>query len=833
MATQVVQQERVTTGEREQMQSERALQLQCWARQRLVRRRASGQRKYNAAVKLQGRARVRDAQKEAGARRKIIIVRAIVRMQAIYRKQKARRAMVAYAEEKGVLLAMPGTVGGQSGWYEYTEEGEEMIAKFDVGCETGQWMLLEGPMKRRLWRTANKIKRRQNAKIAHHRVRRLSQASMTVVRVFSNFKAACRRKGQRQMAARLALLHSQGHALVATTAGGDGGGAVATGGDEQHPLFTPMEGTIDGEGGWYAFHIDHVIDDGAGAGTVGTADVDCQRCGCVHCFCPAGEDDGAVVAGAGGAAADDSTKLVAKFRIRYCDEAELRRRVQKVRESESTRKEGTIDGEGTEQEEEAKEEEDEYGNEEWEDDEYEAKKKDSGTAESGERGEVGDKVGREAMERMQDAILERIRPVLLELDLPNMQIHIQERIKFAAGTADIKDDETVGELAKVCATMEEVMRQEEGQEGLLKEEQTVHLRVESHVRSTKNIENGWRLSTERAQAVCARVSALAAAPLTTVILHPVGCGASKPLSSSSESRRVEIYVMTDDEVAAELLGEDGDDSKQRAKKARTAAKRVKNEAIHNRTRQLQAAELRTEKSRHASDVKLWELVIDPLPHNFYASVTAGHKVATESEEGSTLDGITGEEDDSKGTVTLAQLDGVTLLQSRYRGWQGRHQAVQQAETRGMLLALPGSTGGESGWYEWIEDRERLAAQFSIDEEHTWDLVEGPMKLERYHELYFKGELRVKPLRRMQADSQMGQEGGSADQERGGASTEAKQHKIGTGGGATTAAASTSTGVPRRMTQQQQDVRRRKSQSALALTEADLDKLNSASLIHFR
>jgi hypothetical protein len=61
--------------------------------------------------------------------------------------------MVAYAEEKGVLLAMPGTVGGQSGWYEYTEGGEEMFAKFDVAA-SGEWMLLEGPMKRRAWKAA-------------------------------------------------------------------------------------------------------------------------------------------------------------------------------------------------------------------------------------------------------------------------------------------------------------------------------------------------------------------------------------------------------------------------------------------------------------------------------------------------------------------------------------------------------------------------------------------------------------------------------------------------------------------------------------------------------
>ena len=51
-------------------------------------------------------------------------VKAVIKFQAILRRQWARKDLVLLMQNQQCLLAMPGTVQGRSGWYEYDDGGE-------------------------------------------------------------------------------------------------------------------------------------------------------------------------------------------------------------------------------------------------------------------------------------------------------------------------------------------------------------------------------------------------------------------------------------------------------------------------------------------------------------------------------------------------------------------------------------------------------------------------------------------------------------------------------------------------------------------------------------
>jgi hypothetical protein len=48
-------------------------------------------------------------------------------------------------QKEGILLALPGTVGGTSGWYEFQDGEADMVARFDISPD-GEWTLAEGPL---------------------------------------------------------------------------------------------------------------------------------------------------------------------------------------------------------------------------------------------------------------------------------------------------------------------------------------------------------------------------------------------------------------------------------------------------------------------------------------------------------------------------------------------------------------------------------------------------------------------------------------------------------------------------------------------------------------
>jgi hypothetical protein len=73
----------------------------------------------------------------------LAILVAAVKLQAIIRRNQARKIQVIALSQDGRLLAMPGTTQGRSGWYEFYREETPMVAQFSVSVE-GDWELLSG-----------------------------------------------------------------------------------------------------------------------------------------------------------------------------------------------------------------------------------------------------------------------------------------------------------------------------------------------------------------------------------------------------------------------------------------------------------------------------------------------------------------------------------------------------------------------------------------------------------------------------------------------------------------------------------------------------------------
>jgi hypothetical protein len=157
--------------------------IQSKRRQRDALREVTGLReerkaKNEAATRLQSKQRQRGAAKEVALRRSLLepdslvevevdakptkderkpsdsahylMARAVTKFQSHLRRVRARKQLVLLMQEEECLLAMPGTVQGRSGWYEYDEAGEAMVARFDIADDANgesQWSLVKGPMK--------------------------------------------------------------------------------------------------------------------------------------------------------------------------------------------------------------------------------------------------------------------------------------------------------------------------------------------------------------------------------------------------------------------------------------------------------------------------------------------------------------------------------------------------------------------------------------------------------------------------------------------------------------------------------------------------------------
>jgi hypothetical protein len=72
---------------------------------------------------------------------------AVTKFQALMRMHKARKDLVVDMQLRDTLLAMPGTIQGRSGWYEYEYLGEHMVIRYEIDEEDG-WVQDEGPLKK-------------------------------------------------------------------------------------------------------------------------------------------------------------------------------------------------------------------------------------------------------------------------------------------------------------------------------------------------------------------------------------------------------------------------------------------------------------------------------------------------------------------------------------------------------------------------------------------------------------------------------------------------------------------------------------------------------------
>jgi flagellar biosynthesis GTPase FlhF len=111
------------------------------------------------AVAIQSSVRQRQAKQNVQQRRHRMntVVKMVTQVQSSFRRLKARRQVVAQLQFAGLLLAMPGTIGGRSGWYEFRDGGKDMVARFDISPE-GDWELAEGPITKQAQREAKQLK---------------------------------------------------------------------------------------------------------------------------------------------------------------------------------------------------------------------------------------------------------------------------------------------------------------------------------------------------------------------------------------------------------------------------------------------------------------------------------------------------------------------------------------------------------------------------------------------------------------------------------------------------------------------------------------------------
>jgi hypothetical protein len=189
------------------------------------------------------------------------VMRMVMELQAAARKHSARREAVALAKKRGLMLALPGTKQGFSGWYEWSERDTRMVAKFQIDNSKGEaaparlgiavtgsegWRLLQGPMQRRYYDEAVRLQKmalesysdgnrarptrtapRSAPTAPAARRTSVTNVGLLVMRAVVRLQASVRRGRAR----RLALEHAerQGVGLLA------------------------MPGTVQGGSGWYQY----------------------------------------------------------------------------------------------------------------------------------------------------------------------------------------------------------------------------------------------------------------------------------------------------------------------------------------------------------------------------------------------------------------------------------------------------------------------------------------------------------------------------------------------------------------------------------------------------
>jgi flagellar motor protein MotB len=160
----------------------------------------------------------------------------------------------------------------------------------------------------------------------------------------------------------------------------------------------------------------------------------------------------------------------------------------------------------------------------------------------------------EGMRLLQSQISEEISDSCphIKPDMLNNQIRILEPLNFEGGEATVLMEDlpilheichVVGAMLGVIDSVNDALEEKGG----LRVLQVPHLRIEGHVQKTKKStpEKMLRISQERAQTVVDEVKKCGC---PARLLHPQGLGASCPIGSAEENRRVEIHLMMSDEL---------------------------------------------------------------------------------------------------------------------------------------------------------------------------------------------------------------------------------------------------------------------------------------------
>jgi hypothetical protein len=103
-------------------------------------------RRWLASRRIQLLRRRHDASLVAEAAREVASKQAVVLLQSHVRMWGARHHLLKQVEQAGGCLALPGTVPGRSGFYEYTAEGQVMVCEFEVRKAEGRREVWEDSM---------------------------------------------------------------------------------------------------------------------------------------------------------------------------------------------------------------------------------------------------------------------------------------------------------------------------------------------------------------------------------------------------------------------------------------------------------------------------------------------------------------------------------------------------------------------------------------------------------------------------------------------------------------------------------------------------------------
>jgi outer membrane protein OmpA-like peptidoglycan-associated protein len=152
---------------------------------------------------------------------------------------------------------------------------------------------------------------------------------------------------------------------------------------------------------------------------------------------------------------------------------------------------------------------------------------------------------RRMLQNVQDAVNKHLNgqcPDVEVMLVPHKAIILKKPINFENGTADILHDSKpiLHQVAQVVKAVSDIV--------IEFNYDMIHLRIEGHVNPTADAAKGILVSGMRANAV---VGHMRFAGTPKEMLHPVGCGGTRPLGDPSKNRRVEVQVMSDDELIAE------------------------------------------------------------------------------------------------------------------------------------------------------------------------------------------------------------------------------------------------------------------------------------------